>query len=114
MSPLLGSLGRPVPADGPLTAQGNPRAIFRRAIERGNLLAAELTVREIGHISLHESLALTALIAQKDPGRRSRVAAHWLLRLREQHKAATIEKPRSPRQLLPLWVALPMRTPTPR
>jgi hypothetical protein len=75
-----------------LTAQGHPRTIFRRAIERGNRMIAEMTVREIGRISLDESLALTALIALKDPRRRSRVAARWLLRLLEEHKSATIEE----------------------
>ena len=47
-------------------------ADFRRAIEHGNLMLAELTVREIGRISLDESLALIPLIALKDPRRRSR------------------------------------------
>ena len=75
-----------------MTAQGHPRTIFRRAIQRGNLLTAKLTVREIGQISLDESLALTALIALKDPRRRSRVAARWLLRLLEEYKTATIEE----------------------
>ena len=36
--------------------------------------------------------ALTALIALKDPHRRSRVAARWLLRLLEEHRGATIEE----------------------
>ncbi len=36
-------------------------------------MLAELTVREIGRISVDEALALTALIALKDPRRRSRV-----------------------------------------
>jgi hypothetical protein len=31
-----------------LTAQGHPRAVFTRAIERGNLLVAEPTAREMG------------------------------------------------------------------
>jgi hypothetical protein len=31
-----------------LTAQRHPRAIFKRAIERGNVLVAEATAREIG------------------------------------------------------------------
>lgn len=61
-------------------------------MERGNLLVAETTAREIGRISLVESLALTALIAQKDPRRRSRVAARWLLRYLEAHDQAGIEE----------------------
>ena len=75
-----------------MTAQGHPRAIFKRAIERGNVLVADMTAREIGRISLLEALELTALIALKDPRRRARVAARWLLRLLEEHDRATIEE----------------------
>ena len=41
-----------------MTAPGHPRAIFRRAIERGNLLVAETTAREIGRVTLVELLIL--------------------------------------------------------
>jgi hypothetical protein len=75
-----------------LTAQGHPRAVFTRAIERGNLLVAEPTAREMGNISLEEALALTSLIALKDPRRRPRVAARWLLRFLEEHESVTIEE----------------------
>ena len=75
-----------------MTAQGHPRAIFKRACERGNLLIAETTAREIGRISLQEALWLTALIALKDPRRRPRVAARWLQRFLEEHPSATIEE----------------------
>jgi hypothetical protein len=61
-----------------MTAQGHPRSVFRRAIERGNLLVAEMTAREIGSISLEEALALTILIAERAPHRLERVAARWL------------------------------------
>jgi hypothetical protein len=84
---------RPAPEGGlRITAQGHPRAIFSRAIEHGNLMVAETTAREIGRVSLVESLALTALIAQKDPRRRSRVAARWLLRYLEARDQAGIEE----------------------
>jgi hypothetical protein len=33
-----------------MTPQGDPRAIFKRAIENGNLLVAEMTARELGRI----------------------------------------------------------------
>jgi hypothetical protein len=56
-----------------LTAQGHPRLIFATAIERGNICIAEATARELGRISLEEALALTALVAEKEPERRSRV-----------------------------------------
>jgi len=73
-----------------ITAQGQSRAVFQRALERGNLLVAEATLRELGRPTLTELLELTALIAFKDPARHSRVAARWLLRWLERHDQATI------------------------
>jgi hypothetical protein len=74
-----------------VTAQGHPRAIFQRAIERGNLLVAETTLRaEIPRPTLGDLLELTALIAQKDTRRFSRVAARWLLKYLEPVDDATI------------------------
>jgi hypothetical protein len=59
-----------------VTAQGHPRAIYERAIERGNLLVAETTLRvEIARPTLSDVLELTALIATKQRERFSRVAA---------------------------------------
>jgi hypothetical protein len=48
--------------EGPLTAQGHPRAIFKRAIERGNVTMAEATAREFA-LSLEEALQLVLLYA---------------------------------------------------
>ncbi len=48
-----------------ITAQGHPRANYRRAIERGNLLVAETTLRELGRPTLGELLELTILIAAR-------------------------------------------------
>jgi hypothetical protein len=75
-----------------LTAQGHSRSIFTRAIENGNLLVAEMAARELGRISLDESFALTVLVVQKDPGRRSRYAVRWLLRLLQEDENLTIEE----------------------
>jgi hypothetical protein len=74
------------------TSQGHPRTIFRRALERGNLLVAEATAREIGVVSLLEALELTLLITQKEPHRHPRVAARWLLRYLEESDDVTIEQ----------------------
>jgi hypothetical protein len=74
-----------------LTAQGNPRATYQRAIERGNLLVAETTLRELGRPTLLELLDLVVLIAFKAPQRHGRVSARWLLRWLQQHDQATIE-----------------------
>jgi hypothetical protein len=60
-----------------MTAQGRPRAIFKRAIERGNVVIAGMAAREVGRLTLGEALALAALVAQKDPARRSCYVARW-------------------------------------
>jgi len=75
-----------------VTAQGHPRAIFRRAIKHGNMLLAEGMARELGRVTLAEALELTALIAHKDPRRHSRYAVRWLRRLLEEHERVTIEE----------------------
>ena len=51
--------------------QGNPRAICKRAIERGNVVVAEMTARELGRPSLDESLALTG---ETTPGNEAEAA----------------------------------------
>jgi hypothetical protein len=40
----------------------------------------------LGRITLDDALALTALVAEKDPERRSRFAARWLRRLLEEER----------------------------
>jgi hypothetical protein len=58
-----------------LTAQGNPRTIFRRAIERGSLGVAEMTADEVGRLTLGEALATAALAALGGPGHDEALAA---------------------------------------
>jgi hypothetical protein len=65
---------------GASTSQGHPRTVFRRALEPENLLVAEATAREIGHVSLGEALELTALIAEKEPSWHGPFAVRWLRR----------------------------------
>jgi hypothetical protein len=74
-----------------MTSQGHPRAVFRRAIERGNLLVAEMTAREIGKVSLIEALELTALIALKDPPRHGRAGTRWLRKYLEEFPGAGLD-----------------------
>jgi len=73
-----------------LTGGGHPRAVFHRAIERGNLLIAETTLRELGRPTLVELLELTALIARKDTRRYERVAARWVFRYLQEADAASL------------------------
>jgi hypothetical protein len=66
--------------------------VFRRAVEHGNLVAAELSIREMGVIGLDEALEFVALIAQKGEWPRARRAAgRWLERYVGE-SAATIDE----------------------
>jgi hypothetical protein len=74
-----------------LTSQGHPHSLFRRALERGNLLMAETAARELGRLTLADALELTALIALKDARRFPRAAARWLRLYLDDAPAATLE-----------------------
>lgn len=54
---------------------------------------AEITLRtEMPHASLGDLLEVTALIALRDPGRRSRAAARWLVRWLDARADVTIDE----------------------
>jgi hypothetical protein len=75
-----------------VSSQGSPRSVFKRAIERGNFTVAEVVAREVGHITLEESLALVVLAVEKAPGRRNRYLLTWLHRLLERDENLTIDE----------------------
>jgi hypothetical protein len=75
-----------------MTAQGHPRAIFKRAVERGNLVVAEATARELGRLTLDEALRLLFLYAEYDPIKFERAALRWLARYVTEGKAVTLLK----------------------
>ena len=75
------SLVRPRIGETRVTAQGHPYAIFRRAIEKKNLLVAETTARELGTIGLSDAFDLVCLVAEKDGRRLDAYARRWLCRL---------------------------------
>ena len=77
---------------GASTSQGRPYAIFRRALEHGNLAVAEEVAKELPPLDLTDALELTILIARKDPRRHPRVGARWLLRYLEEVDEATIDE----------------------
>jgi hypothetical protein len=74
-----------------LTAQGHPRAIFRRAIERGNVVVAEAIAREIG-LSLEEALQLVLLYAAYEPAKLEGAALRWFARYLDEGKAVSLLK----------------------
>ena len=75
-----------------MTAQGHPRTIFKRAIERGNLAHRRGDGARARPAVLDEALALTALVARHEPARRSRFAVRWLERLLEEDERLSIEE----------------------
>jgi len=72
-----------------LTAQGHPRAIFKRAIERGNVLVAEATAREFA-LSLEEALQLVLLCAAYEPAKVERAALWWFRRYLDEGKGVSL------------------------
>jgi hypothetical protein len=77
---------------GASTSQGRPYSIFKRAVQRRNVVGALSAARELPQLSLIDALELTLLVARKDPRRHQRVAARWLLRYLEEDREATIEE----------------------
>jgi hypothetical protein len=74
-----------------LTAQGHPRAIFRRAIERKNLLVAQMTAREMGVVELPEALELVVLTAELEPQRLDGYARRFVARLADERTLTLAE-----------------------
>jgi hypothetical protein len=65
---------------------------FKRAVERGNLVMAEATAREIGRLTLEEALLLVFLYAEKEPLKFERAALRWLARYVTEGKAVSLLK----------------------
>ena len=73
-----------------MTAQGHPRAIFKRAIENGNLVVAEATAPELGRLTLDEALQLVLLYAAHEPQKLERAALRWFGRYLDEGKDVTL------------------------
>ena len=73
-----------------MTSQGSAHGRFARAIQRGNLWAAEVAARELRGLSLDDALDLVALIARSRPDRLERAAIRWHGRLEVEAQMLTI------------------------
>lgn len=71
--------------------QGPSPRDFHRAIERKNLLVAEMTAREMGFVGLSEALDLVCLVAEKKPDRLDAFGKRWLVRLIDERPLTLAE-----------------------
>jgi hypothetical protein len=74
----------------PVTSQGSAHGRFARAIQQGNLWAAEVAARELRGLALDDALDLVALIARSRPDRLERAAIRWHGRLSIESQMLTI------------------------
>ena len=63
--------------------------VFKRAIERGNVVVAEATAREIG-LNLEEALQLVLLYAAYEPSKVERAALRWFSRYLDEGKGVSL------------------------
>jgi hypothetical protein len=73
-----------------VTAQGNARVQYRRAIELKNLMGAEMLLREMGAVTLDEALDYVALLAELRPAKAPRAAVRWHGRLETEAPMLTL------------------------
>lgn len=73
-----------------MTAQGSAHTRFKRAIERKNLLGAEMTLREMREVGLIEALDYLVLLAELRPDRAPSAAIRWHGRLELESSNLTI------------------------
>jgi hypothetical protein len=64
-----------------LTSQGTAHGRFTRAIQQRNLWAAEISLRELGTVSLQDALGYLDLLAEQKPEKLERAAVRWHGRL---------------------------------
>jgi hypothetical protein len=73
-----------------VTSQGSAHGRFARAIQQGNLWAAETAARELRGLALDDALDLVALIARSRPDRPEPEAIRWHGRLEFEAQMLTI------------------------
>ena len=73
-----------------MTAQPSPPIRFRRAIDARSVLLAELTAREMRHLTLEDALELVVLYAEAGDEKFERAACRWLSRLTNERENLTL------------------------
>jgi hypothetical protein len=78
---------KPAPGSG---SQAQARAIFKRALEGGSLLLADLVAKQVGPLDLREALEFTALIAKHDRARAHDAKVRWLRAYLNETEGVTV------------------------
>jgi len=76
-----------------VTSQGSARGRFTRAIQQRNLWAAEISLRELGSVSLEDALGYLDLLAEQKPEKLERAAVRWHGRLETEATFLSLAEP---------------------
>jgi hypothetical protein len=76
----------PAARGAPLTSQGSPYSIFKRALRRGDLAGVRAAATELPRVPLDDAFAICLLILEQQPGRYERAAVRWLGRLMAERR----------------------------
>jgi len=60
-----------------VTSQGHPYAIFRRALDNGNLASAMSSASDLDHVGLADALELCLLIRDRESKRLEQALLRW-------------------------------------
>jgi hypothetical protein len=75
-----------------MTSHGSASGRFTRAIQRRNVLGAEMAMRELGDVPLSLALDYVALVAEVQPHRLDRTAVRWHGRLELEAPLLTLSE----------------------
>ena len=91
---LVGALRAPLrPARlGATTVEGSPRDVFVEALQRGDVIAANRAVREMGGLTLGDALALCVVLAERDAARYRLAAPRRLSRFVDECGDVSVEE----------------------
>jgi hypothetical protein len=73
-----------------MTSQGSAHGRFTRALQTRNLWAAEISLRELGAVSVEDALGYLDLLAEQRPEKLERAAVRWHGRLETEAPLLTL------------------------
>jgi hypothetical protein len=87
-----------------MTSQGSPYTVFRRALERGSLIAVRAAAANLpGPAPLEDALVICRLLLEQEPDRYERGALRWLGRLLLEQRGVTLRHAELAAAYLAAW-----------